>query len=271
MKNVVPKLDRTELLNALQAALPVTLEQYDLGTLPDRDKVELIVVDAVKGFTTEGAMADPDSMRPMVEEIDRLSMRLLRSLGRRLHITFFSDYHHPEVPEPPYPPHCCANTKEREIDDRIKWLSTLEGVSTVVDKDCINAFVGSLKVNANDLGNYDIPYRSYFLRHMLEWRPAIVIVVGDCTDICVSDFVVSLLSARNHGLLTSHSARHRREEYVKAIKGLDICVYEPGCATYDYDPSYPTDRPRHPRAIAHHVGLWTMASRGARILSEIKC
>lgn len=265
------KPDRTELLNGLRVALPVVMEQYDLSRLSNQDRVELIVVDVVKGFTTEGAMADADSMRPMVEEIDRLAMEMLRTLGRQLHVTFFRDRHHPDIPEPPYPPHCCSNTPEWEIDDRLVWLSQLEGVATVIDKDCINGFVGSLDVTEDDRGNYRIPYWSRFLHHMLAQKPKSIIVVGDCTDICVSDFVVALLSARNHGLLTSYSSKYRLDEYIAAIKELDICVYEPGCATYDYDPPHAGSVPRHPRAIAHHVGLWTMASRGAKILNEIKC
>lgn len=263
------KPNRSELLSMLQVALPVPTEKYDLTTLTKR--VELVVVDVVKGFTTEGAMADPNSMRPMVEEIDRLATKMLRTLGHRLHITFFRDHHLSDVPEPPYPPHCCANTSEWKIDDRLEWLSQLEGVSTVIDKDCINGFVGSLRVSEDDRGNYAIPYRSFFLQHMLSWKPKVVIVVGDCTDICVSDFVVSLLSARNHGLLTAYNPRYWKDNYIEHIKGLNICVYEPGCATYDHDPAYPSDIPRHPGTIAHHVGLWTMASRGAIILDEIKC
>jgi nicotinamidase-related amidase len=265
------KKNRTQLLMELVSALPVPAQTYDISSLSNQDKVELVIVDAVKGFTTSGAMADPDAMQPMVETIDRLSMRLLRTLGRGLHVTFFRDCHYPDIPEPPYPPHCCMDTQEWEIDDRLKWLATLEGVSTTIDKDCIDGLVGSLRVGERDRGNYDIPYRSHFLQHMLERKPKAVIVVGDCTDICVSDFVVSLLSARNHGLLTSYDERLQQEQYIEAITSLDICVYEPGCATYDYDPEDTAGMPRHPRRIAHHVGLWTMASRGAKILSEIKC
>lgn len=43
-------------------------------------------------------------------------------------------------------------------------------------------------------------------------------VVGICTDICVLDFVVTILSARNHGLIP-----HLEE----------VVVYSQGCATYD--------------------------------------
>jgi nicotinamidase-related amidase len=45
-----------------------------------------------------------------------------------------------------------------------------------------------------------------------------VLVVGICTDICVLDFVTSLLSARNHGILDP-------------LK--EVLVYSEACSTYD--------------------------------------
>ena len=251
-----------KLLEDLEHTLVVPKSVYDLSGLEDRS-VELVIIDVVKGFTTLGVLADPDSMDSMVEEIDSLAVRLMRVLGGRLHITMFRDRHDSEVPEPPYPPHCCMDTTEWTFDDRIAWLSSLGSMTTVIDKDCINGFVGSFDVSSDDRGNYDIPYRNRFLQHMLIRKPKAVIVVGDCTDICVSDFVVSLLSARNHGLLTSACKRFQKEVYVEQITGLDICVYESGCATFNTR--------WHPGEIAQHIGLWTMASRGAMILSGIKC
>lgn len=254
--------DKTKkLLEDLEHTLVVPRSVYNLKE-PDQC-IELVIIDVVKGFTTLGNLADPDSMNSMVNEIDDLAVRLMRALGGRLHITMFRDRHDPDIPEPPYPPHCCWDTTEWEFDDRIAWLSSLESVTKVIDKNCINGFVGSFDVSSDDQGNYDIPYRNRFIQHILGRKPKAVIVVGDCTDICVSDFVVSLLSAKNHGLLTAISSRYQKEIYVEKITDLDICVYEPGCATYD--------APGHPGKIAQHIGLWTMASRGAMILSEIKC
>ena len=44
-----------------------------------------------------------------------------------------------------------------------------------------------------------------------------VLVTGICTDICVMDFVLTMLSARNHGLMSTLA---------------DIVVLEPATATY---------------------------------------
>ena len=89
---------------------------------------------------------------------------------------------------------------------------------------------------------------------------AAVLTVGICTDICVMDFVLTMLSARNHGLMPTLA---------------DIVVFEPGCATYDLprEVALSIDLPAtasHPQALTHHLGLYFMASRGAVLASEIR-
>jgi hypothetical protein len=74
------------------------------------------------------------------------------------------------------------------------------------------------------------------------------------------DFVLTMLSARNHGLMPTLA---------------DIVVYEPGCATYDLprEVALSLDLPKtasHPQALTHHLGLYFMASRGAVLASEIR-
>ena len=68
-----------------------------------------------------------------------------------------------------------------------------------------------------------------------------------------------MLSARNHDM-------------VPTLK--DIAVYNEGCATFDLTPEMVTkfDFPKtaiHPQKIAHHIGLYTMAERGALLASAI--
>ena len=74
------------------------------------------------------------------------------------------------------------------------------------------------------------------------------------------DLVLTLLSARNHEMMSGL---------------VDIFVYESACATYDLpreaaenlglSPSL-----AHPKAPAHHMGLYFMASRGARLVKRIR-
>ena len=87
-----------------------------------------------------------------------------------------------------------------------------------------------------------------------------VVTTGICTDICVMDFVLTLLSARNHGLMPT-------------LK--DVVVLEPACATYDLPRAAAEDlglpaTAAHPQAHTHHLGLYFMASRGAVLASELE-
>ena len=52
-----------------------------------------------------------------------------------------------------------------------------------------------------------------------------------------------------------------RAAYVADITGLRISVLADACATFDA-PGV------HDAAVAHHVGLWLMSSRGAEIASS---
>ncbi len=230
---------------SLETRLPISLLTVELGTGP----VGLVVVDVGVGFTREGNLADPTHMVPMVARIAETWRALKSAVGERLHTICFLDTHEPDIPEPPYPPHCIVGTGEEQIDPDLVWLPEQPQV-TVVRKDCINGFVGAID---RDSG------RNAFC----EWVKAngirTLLVTGDCTDICVSDFVVTALSARNHGLLTAASTDDR-VRYVGDITGLRIVVLADACETFDA-PGF------HEREAAHHVGLWLMASRGAVLAS----
>src|SRR3546814_3308523 len=71
-----------------------------------------------------------------------------------------------------------------------------------------------------------------------------LVVVGICTDICVMDFVLTLLSARNHDLMPS-------------LK--DVSVHAGACATYDLtrEAAEHLGLPEtacHPQDLTHHLG-----------------
>jgi nicotinamidase-related amidase len=232
-------------LAAVQANLPIALCSYGLAGR----RWGLVIVDEVNGFCTVGAgalapRAPNAQVAQMVAETERLARRCAAE-GRP--IAAFLDTHQPGVPEPPYPLHCERGTGEEDLVPELQWLKNADNVD-LIEKDCINGFIGAIDVKTGDnrIG-------AWIARHALDS----VIVVGICTDICVMDFVLTLLSARNHRLVPPLE---------------DIVVYAPGCATYDL----PRDVVRaaglpetafHPQAIAHHAGLYMMASRGA-ILAE---
>ena len=241
-------------LSALQAALPVK----EIPGVPVGRRAGLIVVDEINGFCTPGAgnLAPPPGPMPrpietMIARTDVLARAFVAS-GRP--ILAFIDSHEPGRAEPPYPPHCERGSGEDELVPRLAWLES-EPRATIVRKDVINGFVGAMNGDGSN--------------SLVDWIAGngidTVVVVGICTDICSSDLVTTLLSARNH----------RFPDGTRLIVSLkDVVVLADGNSTYDLPASVadglglaPTSA--HPAALAHHVGLWTMQSRGAIIAADL--
>ena len=238
-------MDAAELTRAMAQAMPLQAGPLELG-----GAAGLIVVDEVNGFCTVGAgplaPAAPNAqVSTMVRETDRLARAFLQA-GRPAFA--FLDTHEPGKPEPPYPPHCEAGTGQEDLVSELAWLDGAAGV-TLLRKDCINGFVGATRPDGSNA------VAEWIAAHRLRQ----VLVVGICTDICVMDFVLTLLSARNHGL---------------APPLEEVLVYERGCATYDL-PRGAAEQlgygaaAAHPQEPTHHMGLYFMASRGARLVSEV--
>lgn len=241
------------LLEQLRAQLPIATVAWEV-----KGPTGLVIVDEVNGFCTVGAgnLAPPApdaQISRMVEETDRLARRFVAA---KRPVLAFLDTHEPGKPEPPYPPHCERGTGEENLVRELEWLADEPDV-TLIRKDCINGFVGAMEAT---------PIRgAHGATHnrCVDWvnahRLRAIVAVGICTDICVMDFVLTLLSARNHGLMPT-------------LK--DVVVLEPACATYDLPLetaralSLP-DTAAHPQAQTHHMGLYFMASRGAVLAREL--
>jgi nicotinamidase-related amidase len=241
------------LLQQLQATMPIELGGY----APFERASGLVIVDEVNGFCAVGggnlAPPAPDAqVAAMVEETDRLARRFS---DQKAPILAFLDTHEPGKPEPPYPPHCERGTGEENLVPELAWLDDC-GAATLMRKDCINGFVGGME--ASYVGGGHGQYHNKVVDWVNSHRLEAVVTVGICTDICVMDFVLTLLSARNHGMMPTLE---------------DIVVYEPATATYDLplavakDLGLP-DTAAHPKAETHHMGLYFMASRGAILASE---
>ncbi|WP_439815342.1 isochorismatase family protein [Zavarzinia sp. CC-PAN008] len=233
------------LTHAVAQVAPIALVPLDLR----QRRAGLVIVDEVNGFCTVGcgplAPAAPNAqVSRMVTETVRLAQAF--STGGRP-ILAFKDSHTPGVPEPPYPPHCEIGTGQEELVPELQWLEQ-DAQTTLIAKDCINGFVGAIRDGRNGV---------------VDWVNAqsldCVLVVGICTDICVMDFVLTLLSARNHGMMPSLR---------------DIAVLEGACATYDLPRSVAEQAGlpvtlAHPQALTHHMGLYFMASRGALLVDAV--
>ena len=246
--------DVETLLVQLQATMPIALGGY----APFDQQAGLVIVDEVNGFCAVGggnlAPPAPDAqIKKMVEETNQLASRFAEA---KAPILAFLDTHEPGKPEPPYPPHCERGTGEEELVPELAWLEDC-GAATLMRKDCINGFVGGMEASYVGGGH------GQFHNKVVDWinghRLEAVITSGICTDICVMDFVLTLLSARNHGLMPT-------------LK--DIVVYEPATATYDLPRATAEElglpaTAAHPKAETHHMGLYFMASRGAILASEL--
>ncbi|XP_030974724.1 nicotinamidase 1 [Quercus lobata] len=232
-------------IELLKEELPVKQESL---VLSEEVKTGLVLVDIVNGFCTVGsgnlAPTQPDEqISGMVDE----SVKLARVFcEKKWPIFAFLDSHHPDIPEPPYPPHCIAGTNESKLVPALQWLEN-EPNATLRCKDCIDGFLGSIEKDGSNL----------FIDWVRNNQIKKILVVGICTDVCVLDFVCSTLSARNRGLL---------------VPLEDVIVYSNGCATFDlpiHVANTMKDAIAHPQELMHHIGLYIAKGRGAKVVSEV--
>ncbi|MGB3404704.1 MAG: isochorismatase family protein [Microcoleaceae cyanobacterium] len=234
-------------LTAIEAALPINPQPYTVGAR----STGLIIVDVVNGFCTVGCGAlAPTEPNPQIEKMISESNRLAQAfVAKKMPILAFLDSHEPGKPEPPYLPHCEKGSGDEKLVPKLEWLETHPQV-TLIEKDCINGFIGSIDIKTGQ-------------NSLIEWvnhlQLEALVVVGICTDICVMDFVVTMLSARNHDMTPT-------------LK--EIVVYTEGCSTFDLSAEMAINLglPKtaiHPQKIAHHIGLYTMAERGAFLADSV--
>lgn len=128
-----------------------------------------------KSISKQAPQAPDKQIAGMVDE----SVKLAREFRKRnWPIYAFLDSHHPDVPEPPYPPHCIAGSDESKLvpctnssiiscngmPDAISFSSSLMFISyaalqwlenepnvTLRCKDCIDGFLGSLEKDGSNV------------------------------------------------------------------------------------------------------------------------
>lgn len=241
-------MDTSAITDQLGRAMPLAFKSFD--PYEGNGICGLVIVDEVNGFATVGAgnLAPPvpnEQVSTMVSETERIA----RDFTSQDHkILAFLDTHIPGKAEPPYPPHCEAGSGEEELVPELLWLMADEN-TTLVRKDCINGFIGAFGKDGRNA--------------VVDWVNANsitdLLVVGICTDICVMDFVLTALSARNHDMMPTLR---------------DIHVYDRGCATYDLPREVAVgaglgEHAAHPQDVTHYMGLYFMASRGASLVNHV--
>lgn len=235
-----------QILEHLQANLP--FEEGALVLPIEKKKTGLVLVDLVNGFCTVGAgNLAPQVPNQQIVVMVKEGVRLAKEFSaRKWPMLAFLDTHYPDKPEPPYPPHCIVGTGEENLVPDLEWLEK-DPYATIKRKDCINGFIGSMEKDGSNV--------------LIDWVKAneihTVLVVGICTDICILDFTVTVLSARNHGLIPPLG---------------EVVVYSQGCATYDLPVNVAKTIPGafpHPQEETHYMGLYFSKSRGAQIVNKV--
>ena len=140
--------------------LPIeNLADYDLS------KTALFIVDINNGFAKEGALYS-DRIKSLITPIYEFVKPLEEKLNKIIAFTDTHDKNSVELNS--YPEHCLANTEECKVVDELLNIKNLE----IIPKNSTNGFF-AMDVNIlDDIDN--------------------VVVVGDCTDICIYQFAVTL-------------------------------------------------------------------------------
>lgn len=129
----------------------------------------LVIVDMINGFAREGALKSP-RVEGLIPEIAELSKACEEMQITKL---AFADCHTKASPEfDAYPAHCMVGTSEAEMVDELREI----GGYTLIPKNSTNGFL-------------EEAYQQW-----LEENEHIntFIITGDCTDICVQQFSVTL-------------------------------------------------------------------------------
>jgi len=133
------------------------------------EQTALVIVDMVNGFAREGALKSPrvEGLIPEIAELSKACDELhIRKIA-------FADCHTKASPEfDAYPAHCMIDTAEGEIVDELKEI----GGYTLIPKNSTNGFLEEV-----------------FQKWLKENEHINTFVItGDCTDICVQQFAVTL-------------------------------------------------------------------------------
>ncbi|CEK31847.1 isochorismatase [[Clostridium] sordellii] len=128
-------------------------------------KTMLFIIDMNNGFAKKGALYS-DRVEALINPITNLA-KILEA--KNCEIIAFTDSHNKDSIElRSYPTHCLENDYESKIVDEISTIKNLK----VIPKNSTNGFFCLEDKSFKNIEN--------------------IIVVGDCTDICIYQFVITL-------------------------------------------------------------------------------
>lgn len=190
-----------------------TLDVIETKTLA-ADKTVIIITDMVNGFAHFGALSSPrvaKIAKPIADFVGPLANRGVKVIA-------FADAHSQASPEfSSYPPHCMKGTPESELVPEIKDQFSYE----LIEKNSTNGYLE--------------PRFQTLLAENNQWET--FIIVGNCTDICISQLAITLKTHFN-----------RMDQKVDVMVPVDLVD------TYDYGV--------HEGDLLHVMGLYMMQQNG---------
>lgn len=168
------KIDRDELIKKGQDTLNNILDMLQnlpsisIESLPP-ERTAFVIIDMVNGFVREG-MLKSDRIEKLIPEIVSI---IGKCRALKLPIVAFADCHTKESPEfGSYPCHCMKDSSESEMVDEIKSA----GGYTLIYKNSTNGFL-------------EKDFEAWLKEHQ---QIDNFIISGDCTDICIMQFALTL-------------------------------------------------------------------------------
>ena len=156
--------DLTALKNNLDNLPTINLCNLDLN------KTDLFIIDLNNGFAKEGSLYS-ERIKRLIKPIVDFTKLVSKDIKN---IIAFTDCHTKESTELlTFPTHCIKDTLECEIVDELKSIDNLK----VIKKNSTNGFFALESLNFDDIDN--------------------IIIVGDCTDICIYQLAITLRSYFN--------------------------------------------------------------------------
>lgn len=233
--HIARSLPYLEYLYDWAARLPDSTLQTVIEEAGGPTHVAIVSVDLIKGFTRVG----PLSGARVAALVPRVAHLLEQAHGLGIaHLLFVQDAHPPDSPEfDDLPAHCVKGTEEAEMDEVLSALS-FASQFTIIEKTSLDALV-------------DTPLEAWLEAHPEVRR---LVVVGDCTDLCVYALVM-------HLQMRAHTGRRDYEVVVPAA-----CV-----ETYDLpvDVAQRVGARPHDGDLLHRVFLHQMAANGVKVVGRL--
>lgn len=207
-----------EIYDMLTGLLELNLKNENI----QNKNTAFIIVDMINGFAKEGALSSPrvEKIIPRITELSKTCDEL------NIIKLAFADCHTKASPEfDAYPEHCMTGTFESEIVDEIKDI----GGYKLIAKNSTNGFLEEkFQKWLNENSNLDT-----------------FIITGDCTDICIQQFAITLK--------TWFNMQNRKARVIVPIDAVE---------TYDLG--------MHDGELTNIMALYNMIINGVEVVSTVK-